>query len=345
MELAKGVRDLAKDGVATVQAHLSADSSPHSPAAPLRYRRNMEAVVVEDCYHNVRRNDLPQLHPTCPEPARRAEMVRGLAPREFELLWLNSSEVKVSNLHRREKPVKLRVDPEQGVTLERAETKKAEEKRQVGRWHWWDILEWEVTKTAFGFRARPPAGGCGDTGGGTCSYFQLTTRSQLGTATGSHPAAEVGQAFDRVADRYAACLRGGGGGGTAAPLSVLAAADGEPGGEAPIFQTKPAARGNSSPTVRPTFGPGGVLAPPPKSALAKSCKATAAAPRADASPGGAIAAADGARRSRALRLAEGAASKPPAAGTAAAELELLGLFTPTPEPEPEPGPAGADDLI
>ena len=135
MELAKGVRDLAKDGVATVQAHLSADSSPHSPAAPLRYRRNMEAVVVEDCYHNVRRNELPQLHPTCPEPARRAEMVRGLAPREFELLWLNSSEVKVSNLHRREKPVKLRVDPEQGVTLERAETKKAEEERQVGCWH------------------------------------------------------------------------------------------------------------------------------------------------------------------------------------------------------------------
>ena len=204
MELAKGVRDLAKDGVATVQAHLSADSSPHSPAAPLRYRRNMEAVVVEDCYHNVRRNDLPQLHPTCPEPARRAEMVRGLAPREFELLWLNSSEVKVSNLHRREKPVKLRVDPEQGVTLERAETKKAEEKRQVGRWHWWDILEWEVTKTAFGFRARPPAGGCGDTGGGTCSYFQLTTRSQLGTATGSHP----GTAASRCANRHTRVGRG-----------------------------------------------------------------------------------------------------------------------------------------
>ena len=341
MELAKGVRDLAKDGVATVQAHLSADASPHSPAAPLRYRRNMEAVVVEDCYHNVRRNELLQLHPTCPEPARRAEMVRGLAPREFELLWLNSSEVKVSNLHRREKPVKLRVDPEQGVTLERAETKKAEEERQVGRWHWWDILEWEVTKTAFGFRARPPAGGSGDSGGG--AYFQLTTRSQLGTPTGSHPAAEVGQAFDRVADRYVACLRGGGGGGggTAAPLSVLASSA-EPGGEAPIFQTKPAARGKSSPAVRPTFS-GGLLAPPPKSALAKSCRATAAEPRGEASPGGAVAAADEARRSRALRLAGGAASKPPAAGTAAAGLELLSQFTAA--PEPEPGPAGADDLI
>ena len=105
----QGVAALAKGAVVATQDELRAASETHSPAAPLRYRKNMAETVVDADYSANSRNTLLRFPP--PAPARRAQLMQLVMsnPQSFKLLWVNGHTEKVSNLHRREKPVVLHV--------------------------------------------------------------------------------------------------------------------------------------------------------------------------------------------------------------------------------------------
>ena len=53
------VKGLVKGAVARTQDEIRAADDLHSPAAPLRYRKNMVESVVAPDHHEVRRNALP----------------------------------------------------------------------------------------------------------------------------------------------------------------------------------------------------------------------------------------------------------------------------------------------
>jgi hypothetical protein len=329
---AKGVAAAAKNAVVATHDHLAADTAVHSPAAPLRFRKNMAEVVVDDAFHEFVRNDLLQFPP--PVGSQRAEMMRlcAVGERSFELLWINGhSDAKLTNLHKREKPVTLHVSGV-GVTVERTETKKLE--ARLGPFDWWQILHWEVGKTSFSFCVRHSQPS-------SEQVFQFTTRSAMGASLKT-PAASVGHSFEAIMKAFAESLRPKNGGGDE-QLSLSALVTTEDAAQAaarPVFQ---AARSPVQPrVVKPLFAGGG-LAPPPKSGLSKRTSSNSGSSGSSGSSSRTTALSPGSTQPPATPAAQSPVrpfAQPPSRSAPWVQHGVpIRELAPEPEPEPQPQPA------
>ena len=135
----------------------------HSPAAPLRYIRNMRETVVDEDFHSVCANELPRWGNMGHGGEAILQAVAGVAERTFQCGWLNASEAKATNVHKRHKAVEIEVSAV-GVKVTRRDSKKADP--VVGTWDFWHILEWEVCPDCFSFCAIPCESQRGGSGSG-----------------------------------------------------------------------------------------------------------------------------------------------------------------------------------
>lgn len=330
---AKGVAALAKGAVAATQDEIRSASDVHSPAAPLRYRKNMAETVVAADYATASRNALLRFQP--PSGARRAQLMQLVlsSPQSFSLLWVNGhTEANVSNLHRREKKVLLHVSGA-GVEVERTETKKAE--ARVGPFDWWQISQWECGAGHFCFTARRRAhDGTVPDGGGGEQVFQFSNESMFGELTGA-PTAGVGHAFDSVVAAYTEQLQAGERKELLSEFALAAAYADDC--AAPIFAAKsPVPRAQASP--KPLFTGAG-LAPPPKSGLSKGPNPFRGSRASGSAP----------LQSPQQAVLPNPFNIPPSAQSPTRPFAPAPrLRVPEPEPEPEAGPpqpAGTDTLL
>ena len=253
---AKGVVAAAKNAVVATQDHLAAETEVHSPAAPLRSRKNMAEVVVDEDFHSYNKNALLQ-HPVIDGPAR-AALIRtcNFAEQSFKLLWVNASKAELSNVHKREKGVLLHVSSV-GVTIERTDTKKAESLH--GPFDWWQISNWEVGKWSFSFSVRA-------NGNAASTAFHFATRNSFGGHLHTS-SATVGCAFTAAISAIAERLGDAKGRDGQLAQGSLARLAAETGDHAPVFSV--ARSPSRQHATKPIVLSGGGLSPPPKSRLSK----------------------------------------------------------------------------
>lgn len=254
---AKGVVAVAKNAVVVTRDHLVAETDVHSPAAPLRSRKNMAEVVVDEDFHSYQKNALLQ-HPAGIGGPARVALIRtcSFAEQSFKLLWTNASKAELSNVHKREKGVLLHVSSV-GVTIERTDTKKAESLH--GPFDWWQIVSWEVGKWTFSFSVRTNRSAAS-------TVLHFATRNSFGGYLHTS-SANVGRAFTAATSTIAERLtdaKGRTGQLAQGSTSTLAA---ETGDHVPVFSV---ARSPSRQlATKPTVLSNGGLSPPPKSRLSK----------------------------------------------------------------------------
>jgi hypothetical protein len=107
----------------------------------------MKDAVVNFDFHSITPNELLLDEPPPPGKSYAATIVAA-ADAVFDAKWVKSSELKASNVHKRDKQVTVSISAK-GVMVDRKETKKAESR--VGFWDFTHIAQWELNKGRFSF--------------------------------------------------------------------------------------------------------------------------------------------------------------------------------------------------